>query len=339
MADSTTTLDPNDLRLAANGRFANNAFDEALSLYSLAVEIARTRIEQAQEDQSCSNTNAATNDNNVPTTDDPPPDLVIHLCNRSACLHKMEMYDEACADAAEAVRLCSSGSGGDEGGNNTTTNQLLLKSLYRLARAQIATQDYSSALNTIDTATSRCEQLLQKHNSGVDDKETNREEQLVLQLKEFTKLRAIAYKERKVSDANPSSNPSPQDDSSIQSIKLELRTPSIREFTRPSKSSEDYRPLGEGNFSTIVICTHKNTNETFALKIIEKEECKKLAKRQHPNVFNEVAMERRILTQNRLPWHVNIIHCYHAMQDYGNVSKYNKRCNEIYGACLFLHLD
>ena len=139
MADSTTTLDPNDLRLAANGRFANNAFDEALSLYSLAVEIARTRIEQAQEEQSCSNTNAATNNNNVPTTDDPPPDLVLHLCNRSACLHKMEMYDEACADAAEAVRLCSSSS------------QLLLKSLYRLARAQIATQDYSSALNTIDT--------------------------------------------------------------------------------------------------------------------------------------------------------------------------------------------
>ena len=31
------------------------------------------------------------------------------------------------------------------------TNQLLLKSLYLLARAQIATQDYSSALNTIDT--------------------------------------------------------------------------------------------------------------------------------------------------------------------------------------------
>jgi hypothetical protein len=45
-----------------------------------------------------------------------------------------------------------------------------------------------------------------------------------------------------------------------------------------------------------------------------KEECKKLAKRQHPNVYNEVAMERRILTQRRLPCHVNLIRCYHAMQ-------------------------
>lgn len=30
-------------------------------------------------------------------------------------------------------------------------------------------------------------------------------------------------------------------------------------------------------------------------------------------------MERRILTQGRLPKHVNIIQCYHAMQDYGNL--------------------
>lgn len=312
MANSST-LDPNDLRLAANGRFANNAFDEALSLYSLAVEIARTRLdEHAQEER---DTNSATNNNHVPTTDDQPraSDLVIHLCNRSACLHKIEMYDEACADAAEAVRLCSS-SGGE--GGNSMVNQLL-KSLYRLARAQIATKDYSSALNTIDTATSRCEHLLQG-DGGVDTESS--EEQLQVQLKEFTKLRSIAYKERKLANTNPDPSLPPQNNS-IQSIKLESRAPSIREFTRPSKSSDNYRPLGEGNFSTVVICTHKSTNETFALKIIEKEECKKLAKRQHPNVFNEVAMERRILTQHRLPWHVNIIQCYHAMQDYGNVSK------------------
>lgn len=52
----------------------------------------------------------------------------------------------------------------------------------------------------------------------------------------------------------------------------------------------------------------------FAIKIIEKEECKKLAKRQHPNVYNEVEMERRILTQHRFPRHVNIVRAYHAMQ-------------------------
>ena len=78
--------------------------------------------------------------------------------------------------------------------------------------------------------------------------------------------------------------------------------------------SDSYAPLGEGNFSTVVVCRHKVTGERFALKIIEKEECKKLAKRQHPNVYNEVAMERRVLALGRLPGHVNVIRSYHAMQ-------------------------
>jgi tetratricopeptide (TPR) repeat protein len=272
--------DPNELRLAANARFAANALDEALQLYSLAVEVAKKGMERQQEQQ--------------PDVDAQDPDLVIHLCNRSACFYKMEMYEEACGDAVEAVSLC-----GDRNSN------ALLKSLFRLARAQIATKDYSSALSTIKKAISLFE--LQLENSDKNDEKSDN--QLSLQMKEFAKLTAIAQREQKFLAANP--DPSPQD---IKSLKLEPRTPSIKEFTRPSKSSDAYRPLGEGNFSTVVICQHKITMESFALKIIEKEECKKLAKRQHPNVFNEVAMERRILTQDRLPRHVNIIESYHAMQ-------------------------
>ncbi len=272
--------DHNELRLAANARFAANALDEALQLYSLAVEVAKKGMERQQGQE--------------PDLDAQDPDLVIHLCNRSACFYKMEMYEEACSDAVEAVGLC-----GDRNSN------ALLKSLFRLARAQIATKDYSSALSTSKKAISLCE--VQLENSEKNDEKSDN--QLALQTKEFAKLTAIAQREQKFLAANP--DPSPQD---IKSVKLEPRTPSIKEFTRPSKSSDAYRPLGEGNFSTVVICQHKITMESFALKIIEKEECKKLAKRQHPNVFNEVAMERRILTQDRLPRHVNIIESYHAMQ-------------------------
>lgn len=273
--------DPNELRLAANGRFAANALDEALPLYSLAVEVARKRMDHQQEQH-------------PPDLNAQEPDLVIHLCNRSACFYKMDMYEEACGDAAEAVSLC--------GERNSTA---LLKSLFRLARAQIATKDYSSAMDTIKRATSLCEGQLEILTK--DDCKSNN--QLSLQMKEFAKLAAISQREQKLSAANPES--SPED---IKSIKLDPRTPSIKEFARPTKSSDAYRPLGEGNFSTVVICQHKITMESFALKIIEKEECKKLAKRQHPNVFNEVAMERRILTQGRLPRHVNIIQSYHSMQ-------------------------
>jgi hypothetical protein len=275
--EADTMPDPNELRLAANGRFAANALDEALPLYSLAVDVARILVERQKEQQSDVSAQEL--------------DLVIHLCNRSACFYKMEMYEEACGDAAEAVCLCVE-----------QNSSLLLKSLYRLARAQIATKDFSSAMVTIKKANSLFEERLKNLNEDPI--------QISLQMKEFVKLSAIAQREQMLFAANP--DPSPQD---IKSIRQEPRTPSIKEFIRPNKSSDTYRPLGEGNFSTVVICQHKTTMETFALKIIEKEGCKKLAKRQHPNVYNEVAMERRILTtQGRLPCHVNIIKSYHAMQ-------------------------
>eukprot|EP00957_Ditylum_brightwellii_P202376 15329858-Ditylum_brightwellii.AAC.1 len=40
----------------------------------------------------------------VDVEDEEPP-LVIHLCNKSACLYKMEMYEEAMGDAKEAVEV------------------------------------------------------------------------------------------------------------------------------------------------------------------------------------------------------------------------------------------
>ena len=100
---SLSSLDPNELRQAANARFAASALDEALPLYSLAITTSRQR-------------------------NDPPTDLIVHLCNRSACLYRMEMYAEACEDATEAVMLCEN----ENNGNDTNC-----KAMFRLARAQI----------------------------------------------------------------------------------------------------------------------------------------------------------------------------------------------------------
>jgi hypothetical protein len=45
-----------------------------------------------------------------------------------------------------------------------------------------------------------------------------------------------------------------------------------------------------------------------------------LAKRQHPNVYNEIQMERRLLTERLRDYpHPNIIHMYHAFQDYNTI--------------------
>ncbi|KAL7521415.1 hypothetical protein ACHAWX_006089 [Stephanocyclus meneghinianus] len=281
MTDDQSTLpNLNDLRLAANSRFASNDLEEALPLYSLAVEVARKQLEQGEIGRE---------------------EVVIHLCNRSACFYRMAMFEEAKEDAREAVELT--------GGKSA-------KASFRLARALMALADYSTAIETIHAATSQLprETNQQQQQQQRPEFDAKSDDPINQQKHEFEKLLATAIRKQRELTAN--SPPSPQD---IKSIKLEPRTPSIREFSRPTKTSDTYSPLGEGNFSTVVICQHNITHEKFALKIIEKEACNKLAKRQHPNVFNEVAMERRILTQGRLSPHVNVIQCYHAMQDYGNL--------------------
>lgn len=96
-----------------------------------------------------------------------------------------------------------------------------------------------------------------------------------------------------------------------RTIKGVTRPISIREFNRGDS-------LGVGNFSEIVVVTHKVTKEKFALKILEKKQAADLAKRQHPNVYNEIAMERRVLLE-RLPPCPRIITMYHAFQDYNNL--------------------
>ena len=96
-------------------------------------------------------------------------------------------------------------------------------------------------------------------------------------------------------------------------ITTEKRQPSIKEFELGIE-------LGQGNFSRVVVCSHKVTHQSFALKIIEKKKVEQLAKRQHPNVVNEVKMERRVLAE-RLPvdFKGHIIRMYHAFQDYNNL--------------------
>ncbi len=88
--------DPNELRLAANARFAANAFDEALAIYGMAVEVARKRWEDQRMRKESNGADGDVGD---------VVDLGVHLCNRSACLFRMEMYIEAKQDAEEALAL------------------------------------------------------------------------------------------------------------------------------------------------------------------------------------------------------------------------------------------
>lgn len=73
--------------------------------------------------------------------------------------------------------------------------------------------------------------------------------------------------------------------------------------------------LGEGNFSNVVKARHKITNENFALKSIEIKKVKKLRIR-HPNIDNEIMMEKSVLAKLD---HPGIVKMYHTFKDASNL--------------------
>jgi tetratricopeptide (TPR) repeat protein len=243
-----------ELRRAGNAYFAQGDYDSALSLYTTAI------------DQSAS---LGINNN-----------LILNLCNRSACFFKMERYEEARNDALEAVKYT-------EQVNATGSAEISAeKAMFRLARAEIALQNYREAVQHL-------EKFLSSSGSSVENVELQK-----LLTYARTKDKMIQQGEGGVNN------------------RTVVTTPSIKEF-------ETGKLLGEGNFSTIFSCRHKGTNQMYALKVIEKKRVVSLAKREHPNAYNEVNMERRVLGERlkstNQQTHPFVIHMYHAFQDYQNL--------------------
>ena len=164
-----------------------------------------------------------------------------------------------------------------------------VKASYRLAKTQLALRSFNNALDTIDGAL----QVLDEE----DDPKAVRG-----QRKAFLELKEEATRGSQTDDT----------EENLTSIKEVSRNLSIREFVRGKE-------LGVGNFSEIVQCRHKRTDEVFALKMIDKKQAADLGKRQHPNVFNEIQMERRALLERLPQQHPNIVRMYHAFQDYNTL--------------------
>lgn len=204
--------------------------------------------------------------------------LILNLCNRSACFGKMDRHEEAQIDAHQAL-----------GASNFTN----IKAFYRLAKTQMALKSFSNAMETIQAGLDALEDTEHNHD---ENNAVNR------QRKAFKELLADAQ--------TGESSSSPEQNGVITSVKDVARMVSIREFIKDQE-------LGVGNFSEIVVATHRITQERFALKIISKKQATDLAKRQHPNVYNEIQMERRTLLE-RLGHHINIVCMYHAFQDYNS---------------------
>jgi len=189
------------------------------------------------------------------------------LCNRSASAFQMQDFETALDDASKAWEF---------------SNHHNLKAAFRLAKCQLALQQFEAAKATIRSGKMIC-----------PDDDTTAKRSLDDLLEEVMSTQQMKEAEKP--------------ETSIREVSRPI---SIREFQKGET-------LGHGNFSEIVVVTHRKTNETFALKMITKKQAADLAKRQHPNVYNEIQMERRVLLE-RLR-HPMIVRMYHAFQDYNTL--------------------
>ena len=78
-----------ELRQMANSYFAQKDYDSALPLYSMALDTLYVETEGEISGQGYQAVDT----------------MVTFLCNRSACLFRMEAYEDAKADALQAVQI------------------------------------------------------------------------------------------------------------------------------------------------------------------------------------------------------------------------------------------
>uniref|UniRef100_A0A6U2NU09 non-specific serine/threonine protein kinase n=1 Tax=Leptocylindrus danicus TaxID=163516 RepID=A0A6U2NU09_9STRA len=370
--DNENDLTAQDYRRMGNDQFAAKQFDVALTLYSQAI-IA------------CANTNKATTTNVQDCVD-----LILHYCNRSACLLAicMGMDSDACASAVHVHVSSLSTSGvntctytlADDNADDKDKDKMLLrsellcaekavedartawdlclelhlndivdrtvtssiinnnghnfdvdsinevchvtaKSAFRLSKGLLtcigllsitcndrnSTSSTCSAVNVLvnekqsealKVLQSALEFLSQQNNEVVQEKCENYRSYL-------SKLKMQMERDISILIAEQ------QSQWKVKAEKQKQKQVGVKDF-------EMCQELGTGNFSQVVVARHKITKVQYALKIIEKKKAEQLAKRQHPNVYNEIQMERRVLLEKlaKPSRHPFIIRMHAAFQDY-----------------------
>jgi tetratricopeptide (TPR) repeat protein len=268
-----------DLRQQGNYQFSEHNYEHAVSLYTTALEKVTTMMEKEVD---------ADNENREALVVETTNTLMVLLCNRSAAFYCLGHYDDAKEDAQRAWYDLS--------------NRTNVKAAYRLAKTHFALNEHDAAKQVLQQAMA----LLDNNSNGPSSDNAaaaaaeNREQTVVAQQrKSLQELWNQIVQDAFARDTNTV-------ETSIKAVK---RPVSIKEFTMGKE-------LGFGNFSEIYIVTHQRTHETFALKRIPKKQAADLAKRQHPNVYNEIQMERRVLLERLPPTSPFIVRIYHAFQDY-----------------------
>mmetsp|Transcript_17573 Transcript_17573/g.41308 ORF Transcript_17573/g.41308 Transcript_17573/m.41308 type:complete len:1011 (-) Transcript_17573:279-3311(-) len=219
----------------------------------------------------------------VTTNDD---ELILNYCNRSACHLILNQAEEARQDALQAWEL---------------SRQTSAKAAYRLVKAYLVLRETSAAKVLL-------QKILQKgpQSTTADSLSSSPSPPISLTDDEIKSFQDLW---NQLLDNALTKQQHEQAAQAETTVRFAQRPVSIREFTQQTE-------LGFGNFSEIRVVTHKVTDERFALKKIPKKQAADLAKRQHPNVYNEIQMERRALLERLPPTCPFVIQMYHAFSDY-----------------------
>ena len=81
----------------------------------------------------------------------------------------------------------------------------------------------------------------------------------------------------------------------LKSLEAEFQAISEIVVRPKSQDFEIEDQIGEGNFTKIYVAKYKPTKKQYAIKAIEKPNVEKM-KRRHPNIMNEILMEKRVYT-------------------------------------------
>jgi len=285
-----------DLRQMANVAFASNDLDSAVPLYSMAID------KLMEENENLLLHGDPNQDEKLQESID---NMVILLSNRSVCLFKMESYQEAKVDAEQAWNI---------------SKESNPKAAFRLGKALLALRDYDAAIKVLNIAI-----LKLKINASSEGNDTHEKDRQVM-THELKKLLQSAHASILLQRNIPQATATELSKltSIIHLAPNQIYQPSIRHF-------EKLQELGEGNYSQVIAVKHLVTGEHFALKILEKKRVETLAKRQHPNVYNEIEMEKLLLGKRLLvkdededkePFvkgRRRIVNLYHTFQDYNNM--------------------
>jgi serine/threonine protein kinase len=326
-----------DLRQQGNYQFSQQNYEGAIALYASALHLLMPQ-QQAQEGETedCMEVEdtveadmavaedcmakAETMMLDMDSESIHAPSIVILLCNTSACHFLLGDYTTSRDDAQMAWNL---------------SKQTSTKAAYRLAKTCIALEQFDAAKTVLQRALQVLDHATLTGKPD-DDKDTKKTQQPQQQRKSLQDLWTQVLQATSTLHTETGGGVSTFEQRSHEtSIKTAKRPVSIKEFTLEKEvgkfNMHEERMLGVGNFSEILVARHNVTNETFALKRIAKKQIADLAKRQHPNVYNEVQMERRVLLErlssdgstttssSSSSRNHYIIRMYHAFQDYTNL--------------------